>query len=94
MFPRAGMSTVTSSVLSLFDATLGQHDYEADMPEGPNNPAFYVGLVIQVVFLIFTMVILFNLLIAKMSTTYEHRQESANRDWEFSRATLMKQPKI
>ena len=51
VFPRAGMSTVTSSVLSLFDATLGQHDYEGDMPD-PSNPAFYVGLIIQIVFLI------------------------------------------
>ena len=83
-----GFSTVTSTVLSLIDATLGNYDFST---LDQNNPYFYTGLIIEIVFLILTLIILFNLLIAKMSSTYEVREENAVRDWEFSRASITRQ---
>ena len=83
-----GFSTITSTVLSLIDATLGNYDFSV---LDQNNPYFYAGVIIEIVFLILTLIILFNLLIAKMSSTYAAREESAIQDWEFSRADIARQ---
>ena len=83
-----GFSTFTGSFLTLLDATMGQHDYEQ---LSKDNDYIYLGLVIEVVFLLLTMVILFNLLIAKMSSTYAKSEENALEEWEYSKATIVEQ---
>jgi len=84
-----GFGSMTSTSLTLFDATLGQHDFGQMGQE--NTYIFYIGLLIEMVFLVFTLIILFNLLIAKMTSAYEEKQESALRDWEYARATILRQ---
>jgi len=84
-----GFGTITSTGLTLFDATIGQHDFGQMSQE--NTYIFYFGLFVEMVFLIFTLIILFNLLIAKMTSAYEEKQESALRDWEYARATILRQ---
>lgn len=84
-----GFGTITSTGLTLFDATIGQHDFGQMGQE--NVYVFYFGLFIEISFLVFTLIILFNLLIAKMTSAYEEKQESALRDWEYARATILRQ---
>lgn len=83
-----GYSTSSSSLLTLLDGAFGQHDY-GQMDK--DSPYFYIGVALQVVYIILTMVILFNLLIAKMSTTYANSEEKALEEWEYSRATIVEQ---
>ena len=83
-----GFSTITSTQVTLIDAILGQHDFT--QLDG-NSPYFALGLFLLGIFILLTMVILFNLLIAKMSTTYELRAEKSLEDWEFAKAEIVKQ---
>ena len=74
--------------MTLVDATMGQHDYSQLYR---SNEYLYLGLTIEIVFLLLTMVILFNLLIAKMSSTYAKSEENALQEWEYSKATIVEQ---
>ena len=75
-----GFSTITSTQITLWDAMLGQHDF--NQIDG-NSPYFVLGIILMGTFILLTMVILFNLLIAKMSTTYEQKEKASLEDWEY-----------
>ncbi len=84
-----GFGTVTSTGLTLFDATIGQHDF-GQMGQD-HVYVFYFGLFIEITFLVLTLIILFNLLIAKMTSVYEEKQESVSRDWGYALAAILRQ---
>jgi ankyrin repeat protein len=84
----SGFSSLTSSFFSLIDGSVGNHDYGLIWED---NPFFYLGVTLQTFYILFTMIILFNLLIAKMSTTYANGEENALQEWEFSKATIVQQ---
>ena len=84
----SGFSTLTSTSLTLFDATLGNYGFDLIDPESPYR---VLGTILIIIFLILTTIILLNLLIAKMSSTYAAREEKALQEWEFQRAQVVKQ---
>jgi hypothetical protein len=84
----SGFSTFYSTQLTLIDASLG--NYAWDYFDG-ENPYFELGLFLQIIFIIFIAVILFNLLIAKMTSTYEQKEKDSLEDWEFAKAEIVKQ---
>ena len=84
----SGFRSSLSTALTLFDATVSGESEHAVISS--NNPAFEIGLIIEITFLVLTAIILLNLLIAKMSFIYEKNQESSSRDWQFGRAKIVK----
>ncbi len=81
-----GFSTITSTQITLWDAMLGQHDF--NQIDG-NSPYFVLGIILMGTFILLTMIILFNLLIAKMSTTYEQKEKASLEDWEYEKAQIV-----
>ena len=81
----AGHTTVYSAAMSVFQLGLGDWDMEA-INAG--------GTVAKVVFIMYSWVgtiMLLNMLIAIMSTTYEKVTESTYEYWQLERAAVLKQ---
>jgi hypothetical protein len=83
-----GFSTNSATLLALIDGSLGNYSFAAFDNE---NPYMELGIVIMIIFLILTAIILLNLLIAKMSSTYAAREEKAIQEWQLQRAKITKQ---
>lgn len=72
--------TPGSTALFLFRSTLGDQDFTIF----ENDPIFeYIGIFVYVVFLIFTTVVLLNLLIAKINNTFTMMDENATEYFSF-----------
>jgi len=72
--------TPSSTALFLFRSTLGDQDFTIF----ENDPIFeYIGIFVYVVFLIFTTVVLLNLLIAKINNTFTMMDENATEYFSF-----------
>lgn len=72
--------TPSSTALFLFRSTLGDQDFTIF----ENDPIFeYIGIFVYVVFLIFTTVVLLNLLIAKINNTFTTMDENATEYFSF-----------
>lgn len=84
----SGFSTFYSTQLTLLDASMGNVAW--DYFDG-DNPYFELGIFLQIIFILFFAVILFNLLIAKMTTTYEQKEKASLEDWEYTKADIVKQ---
>jgi hypothetical protein len=68
LFPKNHFSTVSSTLLTLFDAAIGNHDFDIFKEETDFDKN--VGIITMVSFVIL-MIILLNLLIARLSATHE-----------------------
>jgi hypothetical protein len=64
--------------LTLFDAALGNHDFDAF---GQSNDHQSIGIVLMMVYTILVMIVLLNLIIARMSATHEKIDKSALEVW-------------
>ena len=70
-------------MITLLDAVLGSHDssvYDGEFP------FVNLGVVLQYAFLIFTSIVLINLLIAKMSSTFSDVSAHAFNQWQYIKA--------
>jgi ankyrin repeat protein len=83
----SGYSTNTATVVGLLEATLGNYDLSLIDTASPYHT---LGLIIMVIYLVLTCIILLNLLIAKMSSTYAAREEKALQEFEYQRAQIVK----
>jgi hypothetical protein len=64
--------------LTLFDAALGNHDFDAF---GESTQHQSIGIVLMMVYTILVMIVLLNLIIARMSATHEKIDKSALEVW-------------
>jgi hypothetical protein len=76
------------SFLSLFSLTLGNLEYSSFATNSEVVNA--LGIILAVLFVVFTTVILLNLLIAQMSNVYADIKCKANQEWSFMYAKLTK----
>lgn len=87
LFPSSlAFKSPTSTILQLFQITLGGYDFNAF--EG-NETANTLGQLVLAVYLIFTAILLVNLLIARMSNAYTRIDEKAIQEWSFNKTKLV-----
>ena len=60
--------TIEMTIRTMFDASLGQHDFSI-YDDNSNSSLHYVGIVLYFVFITLTMVVLINLVIARMAVS-------------------------
>jgi hypothetical protein len=74
------LHTPSSTALYLFRSTLGDQDFTIF----EDDPIYeYIGIFVYVIFLIFTTVVLLNLLIAKINNTFTSMDENATEYFSF-----------
>lgn len=82
-------SNIGYSFLTLFGNTLGNFDTTvfATNSEVVNG----LGIALLVIFVIFTAIVLMNLLIAQMSNSYQEIKQRAQQEWSFTFAKVMQE---
>jgi len=85
-----GYDKIMVSISSLYGQTLGNFDLQNFLQPCTDSIAIcppdwvnYVGIVLNCIFLGFSLVLLLNLLIAKFSNTYQKINESATAEWSY-----------
>ena len=76
--------TVGSTILTLFDAALGSHDFDIFKNDT-------VGVMMMVVYIVVVMIVLLNLVVARMSATHEKIDVSALEVWSRGQAVNTKE---
>lgn len=80
LFPRLdAFNSWHSTSLTLFDAALGNHDFNQFSSDGTDHQS--IGIILMMVYTILVMIVLLNLIIARMSATHEKIDESALEVW-------------
>ena len=87
------------SFLSLYGAILGNFDFEQfGAPEDASETILayadknaLVGQVVLTVYLLFVMILLLNLLVARMSATHQRIEEQDIQKWLFFKAEIVKE---
>jgi Ion transport protein len=79
----------SSTALSVFTVTFGQINFSAFSSN--NDAVNTVGVLLIVTIIVFTAVLLINLLIAQMTNSYQRVKDQAFREWAFSYARVVKQ---
>ncbi len=77
-----GFSDPSETFLTLYQAALGAFDFNI-FNASSSITYSSVGLVILVIFITLTAIILLNLLIARMSNTYQKIDDKAREEWSF-----------
>ncbi len=84
-----GYDTYSESILNTISVSLGNFDLTMNVEGGP----FFntVAKLVLLLYLVFTAVILLNLLIARMSGTHDKVDEKARQEWVYNHASNVKQ---
>eukprot|EP01039_Chlorochromonas_danica_P002755 gene2755-3008_t len=80
---------VGNTALSLFQFTLS--DFDFTIFDSPNALMNGLGQVVLAVYLVFTAILLINMLIAKMSNAYQRIDEKALQEWSFAKAQTVQE---
>lgn len=83
-FSSADFHGVGNTALSLFQFTLS--DFDFTIFDSPNAIMNTLGQIVLAVYLVFTAILLINMLIAKMSNAYQRIDEKALQEWSFAKA--------
>ena len=84
-----GYDTYTEAILNTISVSLGNFDLAMTTD---NGPAFNtIATLVLLLYLVFTAVILLNLLIARMSGTHDKVDEKARQEWLYNHASNVKQ---
>lgn len=79
MFPEKSFGSVGLTFLTLFDAALGQHEFEVF--DGQDPFVQFVGSSLMVLYIVFVMIVLLNLIVARMSSTHDKISDNAVEIW-------------
>lgn len=89
LFPTLdGFQSASATFLTLFDAALGNHDFSLFAAESAHET---IGIVLMMVYTILVMIVLLNLIIARMSATHEKIDSSALEVWSRVQAINVEQ---
>lgn len=81
-------ATMTDTFLALFSGTLSNFAY--DIYNTGNKGVNTIGIILTLIFVIMTAIMLINLLIAKMSTSFQRVSDKSQMEWAFERAKLVR----
>lgn len=84
-----GFDTYSESILNTISVSLGNFDLTMNAEGGPLYNT--IAKLVLLLYLIFTAVILLNLLIARMSGTHDKVDEKARQEWVYNHASNVKQ---
>ena len=77
------------SFLTLLGNTLGNMDFSAFITT--SETVNTIGIVLLIIFVVFTAIVLMNLLIAQMSNVYAEIKENAHREWSYMYSKLVEE---
>jgi hypothetical protein len=80
LFPHSGYSSGWNTFLTLFSSTIGGSDFTSF----ENSGLDVLGNVLLVTYILFTLIILINLIIARMSNTHKVVSDRAQEEWAFT----------
>lgn len=81
-------SSNSSTALTVFSIAFGNYDFSFS---ATNSAVNVLGVLLVVVIIVFTSVLLINLLIAQMTNSYQRVKDEAFREWAFSYARIVRQ---
>eukprot|EP01033_Poteriospumella_lacustris_P003232 gene3232-2379_t len=81
-------ATMPDTFLALFSGTLSNFSFESF--ETGNRGVNSLGILLTLVFVVMTAILLINLLIAKMSTSFQRVSDKSQMEWAFERAKLVR----
>lgn len=82
-------STGANTALTLFQYTLSNFDFSAF--EATSETVNYIGIMVLVVYLLIVTIVLVNLLIARMTNSYQKVDDRALAEWSFDKASTVEQ---
>ena len=82
------LNTISSTTMKLFCALFGDFEMD-DFKVSDNLLIEYTGSSIFILYLVIAAIILINLFIAMLSNTYAIIQEDAEKEWKYSRVSLI-----
>ena len=83
-----GLSTISETSMKLFCALFGEFEMSDFKVQG-NEIIEFTGILLFMVYLILAVIILINLFIAMLSNTYSVVQEDSEKEWKYSRVSLI-----
>jgi len=88
-YPSGDFSTRTRTFLSMFNAAFANYPEFDEQFDEFGSQFRELSIAVEVTYIIFSAVVLLNLVIARMSATHDRLDRKALEEWQFTRATIV-----